>query len=213
MFQFLPPGRNLPSVKGEIKSQYQTSGTEVISEQEGANLQDLCEVVSCASSRCLWVRWWYLSFKTDVGGNTAQEQAWVGPRIWMQPRQKTNCVYLPNPSPTAPVHIRTQEQTGAGMLTRRTPGEETCLFIPRPLWNVCGSIRGFERPKPCLEDNLGRTIWSRFPLFSLDFLFFPRKETKREEREKTLSCKKDVPDFNKVENWATFYLKWHLKCT
>lgn len=63
----------------------------------------------------------------QMWGNTAQEQVWVGPHVWMQPGQKTNRVYLANLSPTAPTHIRTQEQTGAGMLTRRTPGEETCL--------------------------------------------------------------------------------------
>lgn len=45
----------------------------------------------------------------------------------MQPGQKTNRVYLANLSPTTPTHIRTQEQTGAGTLTRPTPGEETCL--------------------------------------------------------------------------------------
>lgn len=36
------------------------------------------------------------------------------------------------------------------------------MFIPILLRNDSVSTGGFERLKPCLEDNLGVTIWSRF---------------------------------------------------
>lgn len=39
---------------------------------------------------------------------------------------------------------------------------EMHVFIPFLLRNDSVSNRGFERLKPCLEDNLGVTIWSRF---------------------------------------------------
>lgn len=108
----------------------------------------------------------------------SSRQVWVVLRVSMQLGQKTNRTYLSNPSLTATdTHLYTGTNTHRD--TKHADPQwgdlfatELHVFIPLLLWNDSVSIGDFERLKPCLEDNLGRTIWSRFPsLFSVFFSF------------------------------------------
>lgn len=98
----------------------------------------------------------------------SSRQMWVVLHVWMQLGQKTNRVYLSNPSMTTSTHICTQEQIHTEMLTKQTPGEETCLtqccmcLFPFRFEMTAFHLECLERLKPCLKDNLGATIWSRF---------------------------------------------------
>ncbi len=116
-------------------------------------------------------------------GNTAQDKCgWccVFQCSWVE---KTNHTYLSNPSLTAcqQTHICTQEQIYTDILNMQTPSGETgltqswmCLL---PYFFETTVLPLGETGKPCLEDNLGGTIWSRFSLFSL--FFFPWKDEKK----------------------------------
>lgn len=91
-------------------------------------------------------------------------------------------VTLPWPRPT---HICTQEVTHS--VTKHADPQwgdlfdtELYVFIPFLLRNDSVSTGGFERLKPCLEDNLGVTIWSRFRSdFSGSSLFSHERKQKQ----------------------------------
>lgn len=126
---------------------------------------------ACGVSRDIWAtaQMWETQLKTRVGGV---------PCVSMQLGQKTNHIYLSNPSPAASTHRNkhTHTYTHTGWKFG-PPAEETCLtqsckcLFPPLLWNDSVSIGGFEGAKPCLEDNLVRTIWSRFHYSFLWFFF------------------------------------------
>lgn len=117
-------GWTLPSIKPDVRRLRWRGSNERDARAEAcARRRPAPPADACGFSGDIWApaqMWWWW------WGHSSR-QVWVGPSFWTQPGQQTNHVCLANPYPTAPAHIRTQEQTGAGMLTRRTPGEETCL--------------------------------------------------------------------------------------
>lgn len=129
----------------------------------------------------------------------SSSQVWVVLHVWMQLGQETNHTYLNNPSLTAQIHTCTQEtNTHRDVKNTPTPSWGTCLtqsgmcLFPPLLWNDSVSSGGFERLKPCLEDNLGWTIWSRFPSL---FSGFPLSSHVRKRKNifVVLTCNRNAP--------------------
>lgn len=179
-----------PNKTREIKSPYLTLGETGLSQRMRtvtANEWDarryerrgLCKAASPACSRCLRGEPWYLSHSTDVGNAAQDKSGWccVFQCSWV--KRQTTYIWVTLPRP----HRHTGTNTHTGW-TFGPPAEETCLtqsckclFLPL-LWNDSVSIGGFEGAEPCLEDNLVRTIWSRFHYSFLWFFFSLPKEIK-----------------------------------